>query len=84
MNLPNYYTIVKHPMDLTTIRRKLLDKKYADPYEIVEDVWQMFDNAWSFNKKQSKVYRDCKKVSIRNETDDIQKWLKSFMCLSFL
>lgn len=63
LGIPDYFDIVKRPMDLSTIKRKLDTGMYQDPWEYVDDVWLMFDNAWLYNRKTSKVYRYCTKVS---------------------
>ncbi|XP_071570940.1 CREB-binding protein-like [Temnothorax nylanderi] len=60
---PNYPTIVKKPMDLSTIENKLLTDQYTDPWEYVDDVWLMFDNAWLYYKKTSQIYKYCTKLS---------------------
>lgn len=64
LNVPDYFDIVKKPMDLSTIRNKLDTGKYSDPWEYVDDVWLMFENAWLYNRKTSKVYRYCTKVNL--------------------
>lgn len=64
LGIPDYFEIVKRPMDLSTIRKNLDSGKYSDPWEYVEDVWLMFDNAWLYNRKTSRVYRYCTKVSV--------------------
>lgn len=63
LGIPDYFEIVKKPMDLGTIRSNILNGKYSDPWEYVDDVWLMFDNAWLYNRKTSRVYRYCTKVS---------------------
>lgn len=63
LGIPDYFDIVKKPMDLSTIKRKLDTGQYSDPWEYVDDVWMMFDNAWLYNRKTSRVYRYCTKVS---------------------
>lgn len=60
----DYFDIVRRPMDLSTIRRKLDSGMYKDPWEYVDDVWLMFDNAWLYNRKTSRVYKYASKVSI--------------------
>ncbi|CAG5119478.1 unnamed protein product, partial [Candidula unifasciata] len=57
LQIPDYFDIVKKPMDLSTIRRKLDSGMYKDPWEYVDDVWLMFDNAWLYNRKTSRVYK---------------------------
>lgn len=65
LGIPNYFDIIKNPMDLSKIKSKLDGGEYSDPWEYVDDVWLMFDNAWLFNRKTSRVYRYCTKVSRR-------------------
>lgn len=64
LNIPDYFDIVKKPMDLSTVKRKLDTGQYSDPWEYVEDVWLMFENAWLYNRKTSRVYRYCTKVRL--------------------
>ena len=65
--LQDYFDIVKKPMDMSTIRRKLETGQYKDPWEYVDDVWLMFENAWLYNRKTSRVYKYCSKVSRRRK-----------------
>lgn len=34
-----------------------------DPWQYVDDIWLMFENAWLYNRKTSRVYRHCTKVN---------------------
>lgn len=63
LGIPDYFDIVTKPIDLATIKMKLDRGEYKDPWEYVDDVWLMFDNAWLYNRKNSRVYRYCTKVS---------------------
>lgn len=63
LGIPDYLDIIKTPMDMGTIEKKLRKGEYSDPWEYVDDVWLMFDNAWLYNRKTSRVYRYCTKVS---------------------
>ncbi|KAK3871156.1 hypothetical protein Pcinc_023010 [Petrolisthes cinctipes] len=63
LGIPDYFDIIKKPMDLSTIKRKLDTGQYTDPWDYVDDVWLMFDNAWIYNRKTSRVYRYCTKLS---------------------
>lgn len=63
LGIPDYFDIVRKPMDLSTIHTKLTTGQYSDPWEYVDDVWLMFDNAWLYNRKTSRVYRYCTRVS---------------------
>uniref|UniRef100_A0AC34RJW4 Histone acetyltransferase n=1 Tax=Panagrolaimus sp. JU765 TaxID=591449 RepID=A0AC34RJW4_9BILA len=62
LGIPEYSEIIKNPMDLLTIRSKLDSFAYSNPREFCADVWLMFDNAWLFNKKSSKVYKFCTRL----------------------
>lgn len=64
VSLQDYFDIIKKPMDLSMIKRKLDTGQYADPWQYVDDVWLMFDNAWLYNRKTSKVHKYCSKVSV--------------------
>jgi E1A/CREB-binding protein len=62
MNIPDYFDIVKKPMDMSSIKRKLDAGMYQTPWEFVDDVWLMFENAWVYNRKNTRVYKYCTKV----------------------
>ncbi|XP_045763307.1 histone lysine acetyltransferase CREBBP isoform X11 [Maniola jurtina] len=63
LGIPDYFDIVTKPIDLSTIKSKLDRGQYKDPWEYVDDVWLMFENAWLYNRKNSRVYRYCTKLS---------------------
>lgn len=67
LGIPDYFNIVKRPMDMSTINNKLISGQYSDPWEYVDDVWLMFDNAWLYNRKPSRVYRYCTRVSYKTK-----------------
>ncbi|KAL3209839.1 hypothetical protein MRX96_037649 [Rhipicephalus microplus] len=77
LQIPDYFDIVKNPMDLSTIKRKLDTGQYQDPWQYVDDVWLMFDNAWLYNRKTSRVYRYCTKLSeeFEQEIDPVMQSL---------
>ena len=58
----DYYDRVSKPMDLSTISTKLDSSHYKDPWDYIEDVWLMFDNAFYYNKKKTTVYNFAIKV----------------------
>lgn len=49
-------------MDLSTIKKNLDTGGYSDPWQYVEDVWLMFENAWLYNRKTSRVHKFSTKV----------------------
>jgi E1A/CREB-binding protein len=64
LGIPDYFEIIKKPMDMSAIKRKLDTGAYTDPWEFINDVFLMFENAWVYNRKTSRVYRYCTKVSV--------------------
>lgn len=45
LNIPDYYTVIKHPMDLGTVKTKLTSGDYLNPLEFATDVRLTFSNA---------------------------------------
>lgn len=64
LGIPDYFEIIKKPMDMSSIKRNLDNGTYKNPWEFVDDVWLMFDNAWVYNRKTSRVYKYCTKVGL--------------------
>ncbi|KAG6392846.1 hypothetical protein SASPL_147074 [Salvia splendens] len=56
LNIPDYFNIIKTPMDLGTVKRKLNSGKYSDPIEFVDDVRLTFTNAKTYNPPGSDVH----------------------------
>uniref|UniRef100_A0A8C9D2T3 Bromodomain testis-specific protein n=1 Tax=Panthera leo TaxID=9689 RepID=A0A8C9D2T3_PANLE len=50
LKLPDYYTIIKTPMDLNTIKKRLEHKYYMKASECIEDFNIMFSNCYLYNK----------------------------------
>ena len=50
---PNYPEIIKNPMDLSTMKKKLNQNKYENADEFVSDIQLICDNAAAFNGQQS-------------------------------
>uniref|UniRef100_A0A8C5R340 Bromodomain testis-specific protein n=1 Tax=Leptobrachium leishanense TaxID=445787 RepID=A0A8C5R340_9ANUR len=50
LNLPDYYKIIKNPMDLTTIRKRLENKYYAKALDCIQDFNTLFTNCYMYNK----------------------------------
>lgn len=48
-NLPTYYDIVEHPMDLGTVRDNLMCGRYQQPRDLIADIRLVFQNAKKFN-----------------------------------
>ncbi|EEY56694.1 ATPase [Phytophthora infestans T30-4] len=53
--VPNYYLIVKRPMDLSTMRDKLNDEEYTCFEQFMDDIQLIVRNANVFNPKRSRT-----------------------------
>ncbi|KAG5854214.1 hypothetical protein ANANG_G00035390 [Anguilla anguilla] len=50
LNLPDYYKIIKCPMDMGTIKRRLENSYYWNAQECIQDFNTMFTNCYIYNK----------------------------------
>jgi hypothetical protein len=57
LGIPNYRSIIKHPMDLGTINKNLENGYYYNPEEFAYDVRLTFLNAMTFNPVGHYVYK---------------------------
>uniref|UniRef100_A0A915AHH8 Bromodomain-containing protein 2 n=1 Tax=Parascaris univalens TaxID=6257 RepID=A0A915AHH8_PARUN len=57
LKLHDYYDIVKQPMDLGTIRRKMEAKQYASPEEMREDLLLVCENCFKYNPPSDPVHQ---------------------------
>nr|TKW36969.1 hypothetical protein SEVIR_1G016300v2 [Setaria viridis] len=56
LGLHDYFEIIRHPMDLGTIRGRLSHGQYRNPKEFAEDVRLTFQNAMTYNPKGHDVH----------------------------
>ena len=47
--MPDYLTVVRHPMDLSTVLSKIDRQKYITVREYLHDVDQIWENALEYN-----------------------------------
>ncbi|XP_075514433.1 transcription factor GTE8 [Primulina tabacum] len=64
LNIPDYRSIIKHPMDLGTIKGKLCANQYSSPMEFSADVRLTFANALIYNARGTEVHRMAEELSI--------------------
>lgn len=55
LKLPDYYSIIKAPMDLNTIKKRLENKYYVKASECIEDFNTMFSNCYLYNKSEDDI-----------------------------
>ena len=70
LNIPDYYTIIKRPMDLGTIKSKLASNAYSTPMDFAEDVRLTFSNAKTYNPPGNDVHLMADALSVKFES----KW----------
>jgi hypothetical protein len=54
-NVPNYYEVIKKPMDFSTIKKKIRRRQYTNFKEFCFDVDLIFDNCFKFNGEFNEV-----------------------------
>ncbi|XP_043937918.1 bromodomain-containing protein 7 [Protopterus annectens] len=59
---PGYSQIIKHPMDFSTIKRKIKDFEYQTIEELKEDFKLMCENAMTYNKPDTIYYKAARKL----------------------
>jgi hypothetical protein len=65
---PDYYKVIKEPMDLTRIETNLSDKKYVTVSEYLHDICLLCANAMTYNESGSFVYEVAAEWKSRAET----------------
>lgn len=57
LNIPDYPSIIKHPMDMSTIERKLNEGDYETAEDFEADIRLMFNNCYTYNPPVTPVYK---------------------------
>ncbi|XP_058823523.1 protein polybromo-1 isoform X2 [Topomyia yanbarensis] len=55
---PDYYDIIKNPIDIDKIELKLRKQSYESVEEMATDFMLMFENACKYNEPDSQIYKD--------------------------
>uniref|UniRef100_A0A803TJ14 RING-type E3 ubiquitin transferase n=1 Tax=Anolis carolinensis TaxID=28377 RepID=A0A803TJ14_ANOCA len=76
-SIPNYYKIIKKPMDLSTVKKKLQKKHsqhYQTPDDFVADVRLIFKNCERFNEmmKVVQVYAETQEINLKADSEVAQ------------
>ncbi|VEN56895.1 unnamed protein product [Callosobruchus maculatus] len=80
IDYPDYYEVIKEPIDMEKISQKLKANQYETLEDMVADFHLMFDNACKFNEPDSQIYKDAlilqsvclqTKVQIKSRDDDV-------------
>uniref|UniRef100_A0A915PSR4 Protein polybromo-1 n=1 Tax=Setaria digitata TaxID=48799 RepID=A0A915PSR4_9BILA len=55
---PDYYDVIRRPIDLTKIRNRITSNYYDSTDALIADFNLMFDNACRYNEPESMIYKD--------------------------
>ncbi|KAK9745833.1 BAH domain [Popillia japonica] len=74
---PDYYEVIKSPIDMERISHKLKNSGYETLDDLVSDFILMFDNACKYNEPDSQIYKDalvlqrvCLQTKLQLKEDD--------------
>lgn len=71
--VPDYLTVIKEPMDLSTMQGKLTKKEYATAEEFDADMQKMFSNALLYNKPGTFVNKVAEELKAYYERISLDK-----------
>lgn len=54
--VPDYYKVIKNPMDLAKIKSKLNTGRYTNNSEVMRDIQLIFENCDLYNQNDSEIY----------------------------
>jgi len=57
LNIPDYFNVIKHPMDFSTILKKIKKGEYPTMSEFVDDVDLVFKNCMTYNPPNNPVHK---------------------------
>ncbi|XP_061117095.1 bromodomain-containing protein 3-like isoform X1 [Conger conger] len=62
LELHDYHDIIKHPMDLSTVKKKMDEREYQDAQSFAADVRLMFSNCYKYNPPDHEVVAMARKL----------------------
>ncbi|XP_071013351.1 bromodomain-containing protein 3-like isoform X2 [Oncorhynchus clarkii lewisi] len=62
LELHDYHEIIKHPMDLSTVKKKIDSQDYQDAQSFATDVRLMFSNCYKYNPPDHEVVAMARKL----------------------
>lgn len=86
--VPDYYDVIKFPMDFVTMREKIVEGKYKNREQYISDIQLICDNARVYNTKNT-IYFKCATelekyakeilVNLRNENKNEKDWEANYL-----
>ncbi|XP_048858522.1 bromodomain-containing protein 3b isoform X7 [Brienomyrus brachyistius] len=62
LELHDYHEIIKHPMDLSTVKKKMDSRDYQDAQSFAADIRLMFSNCYKYNPPDHEVVAMARKL----------------------
>ncbi|CDW59043.1 protein polybromo 1 [Trichuris trichiura] len=96
MEYPDYYEVIKKPIDMQKIYNRISSNHYENLDALVADIALMFDNACKYNDPESQIYKDAlmlqrllllKKSELQADEPkviDVQHWVQEMVTSIFL
>ena len=63
LGIPDYFQVIKEPMDFSKVEKRLRSGFYKTPLEFEEDVRKIWDNATTYNKPNTEIYHMTLEIS---------------------
>ena len=76
---PDYYEVIKKPIDMEKIGHKVKAGQYESLEELISDLVLMFDNACRYNEPDSQIYK-VTRLAIDSMFDSVFEIVFSFFC----
>lgn len=78
LNIPTYFSVIKHPMDISTITQKMKGGQYSTATDFKQDFDLMFSNCFKFNPPDNMVHQMGKEFQQAFEHEWARKdhWIK--------
>ncbi|KAK3060073.1 hypothetical protein LTS18_009411, partial [Coniosporium uncinatum] len=71
---PDYHIVIKHPMDIGTMMKKLKQYQYKSKKEFTEDLYLIWSNCLKYNADLAHPIRK-KALYMRKQSDDLIQWI---------
>uniref|UniRef100_A0A3Q1AW98 Bromodomain containing 3a n=1 Tax=Amphiprion ocellaris TaxID=80972 RepID=A0A3Q1AW98_AMPOC len=85
LELHDYHDIIKYPMDLSTVKKKLNGGEYQDAQAFAADVRLIFSNCYKYNPSDHCIVSMARKLQVCCEwLDSISKEFNTPLCACYL
>ena len=79
LNIPDYFDVIKNPMDFSTIKKKLSNFSYTNLKDFCKDMDLVFENCYIYNGRKTMIGEMCTRVKNEYEKLFEELKLKKFM-----